>query len=284
MFTEVRPPGRIATTPPPAGLLASASEVQPGEGEPRDAWAFGFRWRPRTSFRGGWYDPCGEFDVPDGPHPDRSFVHVRPVGYYVEDECGMTPPGPIEADVRDYAEAVASYKVAHELWTGEATDAHEYEIGTEEGFTNARLAAPTAETVGTGLHVRTAIGLLESRARAALGGQTPMIHVPIPAVAALDGLRRVGNLLLTQTDGVVVADAGYPGTGPGGEAATDSTMWAYATGPVGYRLGPVGVPSIIESMDRGTNRRLVRADRLFAVAFDPAVHYAASLTLPGPAA
>lgn len=278
MFTEVRPPGRLAA--PSTGLLVSASEVQAGEGEPGDAWAHGFRWRPNRSFRSGWFDPCDEFDEPD-EQPDRSLVHVRPVGYFVEDECGMTPPGPNEADVRDYAEAVASYKVAHELWTGEATLAHTYDIGTEDGFTNARLAAPTAETIGTGMNVRTAIGALEQQARAASGGMQVMIHVPISAVAALDGLRRVGNLLLTQTDGVVVADAGYPGTGPAGEAATDTTMWAYATGPVGYRLGPVSVPSIIESMDRRTNRRLVRVDRLFAVAFDPAVHYAASITLPG---
>lgn len=281
MFTEVRPPGRIAA--PSTGLLVSASEVQPAEGEPADAWVHGFRWRPNTTFRGGWFDPCDEFDAPDGPHPDRTLVQVRPVGYYVEDECGMTPPGPAEADVRAYAEAVASQRVAHELWTGEATQAHPYDVGTEDGFTNARLASSNAETVGTGLDVRVAIGLLEQSARAAAPGTPVLVHVPIAAVAALDGLRRVGNLLLTQTDGIVVADAGYPGTGPAGEAATGSTMWAYATGPVGYRLGPVSVPTIVESMDRSTNRRLVRADRLFAVAFDPAVHYAASLTLPGTA-
>lgn len=281
MFTEVQPPGRIAA--PSTGLLASASQVTGAEGEPDDAWSFGFRWRPNRSFVGGWFDPCDGFDETDEGPIDRSHVHVRPVGYYVEDVCGMTPPGPNEADVRAYAEAVASYKVAHELWTGEATTAHPYEIGTSEAeFTNAHLASSTAETVGTGLPVRTAIGLLEQRARAASGGQAVMIHVPIAAVAALDGLRRVGNLLLTQTDGIVVADAGYPGTGPAGEAATDTTMWAYATGPVGYRLGPITVPGIVDSLDRSTNRRVVRADRMFAVAFDPAVHYAASITLPGP--
>jgi hypothetical protein len=282
MFTEVRPPGRVQA--PSTGLLASASEVQAGDREPQDAWSFGFRWRPVSSFGGGWFDPCDAFDEPDTAQADRSLVHVRPVGYYVTDECGMTAPGPDEQAVRAYAEASASYHVARELWTGAATDAHSYEIGVEDGFTNARLAAPTAETVGTGMNVRVAIGALEQAARAALGGQQPMIHVPVSAVAALDGLRRVGNLLLTQTDGIVVADAGYPGTGPAGEAATATSMWAYATGPVGYRLGPIDVPSIVESLDRSTNRRLVHASRLFAVAFDPAVHYAASITLPSPAA
>lgn len=282
MFTEVRPPGRVQA--PATGLLASASEVTPGEGEPADAWSHGFRWRPASSFGGGWFDPCDVFDEPDTAQPDRSLVHVRPVGYYVEDECGMTAPGPDEAAVRAYAEASASYHVARELWTGAASDAHPYEVGTEDGFTNARLSAPTAETVGTDLNVRVAIGALEQAAREASGGQQPVIHVPVGLVAALDGLRRVGNLLLTQTDGIVVADGGYPGTGPNGEAATVTSMWAYATGPVGYRLGPVEVPGIVESLDRSTNRRLVHASRLFAVAFDPGVHYAASITLPSPAA
>lgn len=278
MFTEVNAPGR--TVAPSTGLVVSAAELGSST-DPADAWSFGFRWRPTTCVgEVGTYDPCGDLGDEPAP-PSRDLVEVSPIGFYLVDECSTTPPGVDVDELRRRIEAVSSYVAARELWSGTITREHPYRVDETTTRPNPHLASADAEIVGEGLNVRTAIGRLEREARALRGGQQVMIHVPIDAVAALDGLRRVGNLLLTQTDAIVVADAGYDGSGPTGAAPAAGTVWAYATGPVAVKLGEVQGPMALrEELDRRTNRRKARVDRLLGVGFDPCVHLAASIELP----
>jgi hypothetical protein len=105
--------------------------------------------------------------------------------------------------------------------------------------------------------------------------------MPIRLVPA-EGLLKVGNLLYTQTGALVIADSGYTGTGPTGQAVTDEAAWMYATGPVTVRQSTVDIgvePS--STVDRSTNRRTVWAHRLFAATFDPCTHFAIQAALPG---
>jgi hypothetical protein len=71
---------------------------------------------------------------------------------------------------------------------------------------------------------------------------------------------------LTDYGFVVVAGAGYPGTGPTGQAGPN---WMYATSMVNYRLGPIEVNfgDTNAYMDRASNTLTYRALRVGATDF-----------------
>jgi hypothetical protein len=86
-------------------------------------------------------------------------------------------------------------------------------------------------------------------------------------------------VLYTLAGNVVVADPGYPGTGPAGQAV-GATAWAYATSPVQVLLSPLS-PITDDSVvvDRAVNTRTVWAARVFAATWDPCVHLATEITI-----
>lgn len=210
MTTPVEP---VQALPPTTGLVASARP-------PRDnteRWEQGFAWRPETCIAHQGYTPCGE--VSGAPEDlDIGAVYYFPPGYRVRDYC-TTLGGELDAErVRRQAEAAASWIVAQELWTGSLTEADPAELPGGAGpYVNPYLANGNAEQVTPATwqtSILQRLVALESAARDAAKGQQVFLHVP-PAVLAdiEDYIRRQGNLIYTPLDSVVVADAGYPGTG-----------------------------------------------------------------------
>jgi hypothetical protein len=175
------------------------------------------------------------------------------------------------------ADAVASFFVAQELWTGELSQEDPFDTpGGGTDLTNPHLASADATTITAQTDLMTALAELEGATREATRGGPVFLHAPIRLIARVgQNLHRVGNELRTATDAVVVADAGYDGTGPAGTG--DS--WMYGTGPVVVRLGPVAADTADAStVDRRTNTRQIVAARLFAVGFDPCAHFAIDVT------
>jgi hypothetical protein len=267
----------IPAAPPSTGLIQSArtgSDIR-WSGEP-------IGWRSERCPGVQGFSLCAELpdeDIP--PVVGDTEVHVFPQAYRVRDFCG-TRGGELDSSrVRRQAEAVASFVVAEELWTGTLTKAGPGEIDGAP-YVNPHLASAAADTVATtgAADVAERLGILEQEARQASRGQQVFLHVPIQYVTPIaDKLRRVGGLLYTALDSVVVADAGYPGTGPGGTG----TSWAYATGPVEVRLSPIDTIEgrTAETVMRNINRQEIWATRAFAVSFDPCVHLAADLAAAG---
>lgn len=280
LFVEVDP----QATPPvtAANLLASVTQpTSPGH------WQEGLVWRSELCPSYALFDPCG--DGPDIPTDNSSgLVYYRPVAFRVEDECITRNVGFDIDRVRRMAEATTDTAVAHELWTGTATQAEPYDTpdglgGTTSDVTNAYLAGPTAEVISdTFTTTLEALGLLEERARQAAAGGPVFLHVPNRVTTELGAqLRRVGNLVYTQTDAIVVGDPGYPGTGPETDGTPAGGLWAYATGPVTVRLDPLStIDQAAVTIDRQTNRRYVWAERMFGVTFDPCCHFAIQLVAP----
>lgn len=104
-----------------------------------------------------------------------------------------------------------------------------------------------------------------------------MIHVR-PRVLAYfahtHAIRREGNLWLTPMDNIVVGGRGYPGTGPSGQAITDTTEWIYASaGVVQIRMSDVevvpGYEDFAAAMERPNNDIIVRSERVVHAALDP---------------
>jgi hypothetical protein len=270
LYTEVS--SFQATAPTAANLLASA--LQPAT--PDNRWMEGFAFRGELCPALQVFGPCSE---PTTPDTDTSeVVVVRPAGYRVLDTCSTLEVGFDAARVIRLADAVASYAVARELWGGAGTQAEPYDVAAYNGQTHNPYLADGNVTVlpNSGTTAVTteqdALGVLEQPAREHTRGQQVFLHVPIRLVTRIGAqLRRVGNEIRTHTDAVVIADAGYPGTGPG---VSPTGLWAYATGPVEARLGPVvATADRAVTINRATNERQVWADRMFAAAFDPCCQF-----------
>lgn len=269
LFTEVD--GIQAALPNAVNLLASA--LRPGDGVGK--WMEGMAWRSELCPTYQGYNPCAELAEGPDPSGDGLVYHV-PVAYRVADEC-TTLSGTFDvARVERLANAVASFVVAQELWTGALSALDPYDL-PNAGLVdqvNHHLASADAEVLvapATG-GILAALAELEERTRVATRGQQVFLHAPIHLVNQVaPSLRRVGNELRTATDGVLIGDAGYLGTGPAGTG----TDWIYGTGPVAVRLGPVvATTDARATVNRGSNIRLVWADRMFAVVFDPCAHFA----------
>lgn len=209
LFTEVSPPANPVQTM--ANLLASA--VRAGD-EASNQWMDGIAWRSESCPTYQGFNPCTELEAP--PEVGGGELHYYvPVAYRVLDECSVMS-GTFDTErVRRLTEAVASFAVARELWTGELSKLDPYGTPAGAGQVNGYLASESATVLDDAADVWSAIAALEAAAGDAVRGQRVFIHGSVALIGLVsDKLERVGNELRTRTGAVVVADAGYPGTGP----------------------------------------------------------------------
>jgi hypothetical protein len=267
----------VLASPPTTGLVASA----PAEPDDGVRWEQGIAWVPERCGadyqRLSW---CSVDDPDDYPRPRAGGAYYRPVGARIADECSTLGGALDEERLRRIAEATAPFIIARELWDGLKGQEDSW---TAQGatYSNAYLASADATVVGSGgSALLKALAALEQAAMEATLGQHVMIHLPIIATAGLaESVHRVGARLLTRQDNFVVVDAGYPGTGPAGQAV-GATAWAYATPIVQVRRSPLQIltepPQIV---DRSSNTITAWAEFVFAATFDPCAHFATEITL-----
>ncbi len=186
----------------------------------------------------------------------------------------------------DLLETLTPYAVEHELWTGSMARAGELPnrsfVATDDDVADRDLVRATdltpAASASTGVSPLYAVGALEH----ALGSYPGrgFIHAALDGAAFLATQTALdGKLLRTKLGSVLVPGAGYPGTGPDGDAAPDGTTWVYGTGPVTVRLGTPEVPDDGMSIDRDTNTLEVRAERIAAATWDGCALFAILMTL-----
>jgi hypothetical protein len=270
MFSTV---AGVPAAPPVRGLVASA--VRPDVAR----WEQGLAWVPERC--GTDYQLVPWCDVPAEGYetPRAGAAYYRPIGLRVADECSTLGGLVDEARVRRVAEAQTSYAIARELWLGTMTQADSHEVDGSPA-TNAYLASEDATVVGASAAGHAVgVGRLEQAAMEATHGQQVMIHVPVMLLPQLaDTVSIEDNRLITRAGNLLVGDAGYPGTGPEGEAA-GATVWIYATSPVAVLTSPWVLDLDSSAVDSATNTRTVWASRVFAAIFDPCVHLATEITL-----
>lgn len=272
----------VPAAPPTSGLVAAA--VRPDTSAPEwEHWELGLSWTPErcgTNYQLAPYcqEPPGGYEA-----PRAGAAFYQPVEHRHADECS-TLGGPLDAErVRRVADAQSPYVIARELWTGEASAADPYTVQNGTGTAvNAHLASDVADVVGASAADPLAgFGRLEQAALEASHGQQVYLHVPVLLLPQLRDVvqARVGSQLITIAGNVLVADGGYPGTGPEGQAV-GATAWCYATSPVAVLTSPWDIdPDEQSRVDRATNTRITWASRVFAATFDPCVHLATEITL-----
>lgn len=186
--------------------------------------------------------------------------------------------------VLDQLAAIESYEIANELWTGGVIDS-----GSPDQRILRSVAGDTLTTAAVAPDV--ALGIIEAGLASLGRGQRGMVHVTpqtLTALAAAQVVRREGNAYLSPNDHWVVADAGYPGSGPAGHARAATSVWMYGTSMVRLRLGATFVIGADgDAIDPGTfdpdtNTHELYAVRPALIEWDEQVHVAAETNLTVP--
>ena len=272
--------------PPRYGLLAVAPVVDDGDLRPLSA---GWNFQPEGCGISGIGDAdcAGNTDLMDPPaQPDS--VDGDPLWIWGADECSTFGFNAREWEgrARRQLQSTESYQLANELWDGTVTQA--------AGLGNRWLAAADAlsDTVTNGPSaVATALACVEQGLAETLYGQQGMIHTTpgvLQHLATRAHVAKEGNVWVTPMGHVVVADAGYSGSGPDGTPASTS-QWIYGTSFIQVRLGPVEIipgglddaRNLAAAMDRQLNDIVVYAGRLAGFQWQTECsHIAAEVDIP----
>lgn len=209
-------------------------------------WVGGFSYRPEKCNGGAAFDPSGPLPAMDTV---ENMIDVHPYEVMGSDEASAFGLGSdaLRAERLDYARrdyfACESKIIEAELWKGTQSRA--------AGWGNRFLADSTV-TLPEGdrlLGYLTALAALEKAIDDGTCGAQGMIHARADTISLWDtggALRRVGNLILTIHDTIVVPGSGYDGSAPIGATGEDpahygaipstDSAWAYATTVVDVRL------------------------------------------------
>jgi hypothetical protein len=232
-----------------------------GQGNP-ERWEGGYAYRPALpgNIVRNASQITGTTGVSIGFNGRVDTVETIPWTLEVRDSISTIQRGAedMEARARNILEEYTSYLLERELWLGEIRDA--------DDLPNRVLAGPDTVDVAPGARPapQTAVGLLVGAMNRA-GFPTVMIHAAKDVALRLpDGWRN--QQTLEDYGFVVVGGAGYPGTGPTGQAGPN---WIYATSMVNYRLAPIEVNfrNTDAGMDRSSNTLNFRALRVGATDF-----------------
>jgi len=298
--------GRIAIDAPPLApralslVTAGIDALHPNDPTNGD-WVKGFTYAPENSAQPGEVrDVCDTGTVDPNSWTNAPVVSYDPFLIVAADKCSS-----FGFAARDYVgralrllDYVTPNQLELEFWKGTLAQA--------KGYPNRYLADANVVDVtpvtGTAVSRIRGTELLEQAMANCGAGQQAYIHMQPENAGQLGQFtRRVGNLMLSPIDSIIVPGVGYPGTGPGGVTATAGTTWMYATGPVRVRLGdpmifpdghedsvmnigrdengnysiPVDAESILGSaIDRSKNTITIRAERLAAASFDGGCQFA----------
>lgn len=263
--------------PPRYGLIVAAPVVD----DPSWRWAEGFKFDPEGCAPGGVVDitRCGSFGDALDPGRGPAVVDGDPFVVWAGDECSAFgyAARDWQGRARRALEASQSYNFAHELWTGD--------LGDAAGLSNSALVDITSDTLTDGaVDEVEALACVEQALATKLRGRRAMVHVSVQLfthLAARQVLVRDGALWTTPVGSVVVADAGYTGSGPGDVAASTS-QWIYGTSMLSLRLGPVetvGGPEDASGFAHSDNTVQVWAFRPVAFVWDECAHVAAEVDI-----
>jgi hypothetical protein len=263
--------------PAPVGSLVISADTS-DDGVPWTDGIPGVEFRPSTcdDNSSGVVDPC---ESAEKLVDDNEAIRIeRAFGVWVGEKCsaiGATYDD-IAARARARLAVCESKLIAAEFWDGA--------LEAAAGWDNLVLTdAANSDTLGRGMTLADGLACLEQHLGDCGCGAQGMIHATrqiatLWAATELIARTPVGTLE-TKLGTVVVADAGYSGNGPGGEAAADGAIWAYATDFVKVRRSEIVVVpgDAAGALDRDVNLFEVRAERLALVQFSGCCHAAVSL-------
>lgn len=231
----------------------------------------------------GVFDPCDTSTTRTASRDNAAGeINVNAFEITVSDVCstfGFEARDP-QGRVERLMAAVESRRIEDELWTGTLSAAASFDNRFLADVTNVDIVTESGEVDA----IQGLACLEQGLADCDVGGRG-MIHATAATVthwSRFGLVRRQGPLLLSPNDHYIVAGQGYPGTSPDGEIpASIGSTWAYATGLVQVRRGPLQIlpTDDSEAVDRTNNTRTYRASRLAAAWWSGCCHLGARLDI-----
>lgn len=279
MATRTSVPATPAA-PPRVGLIPSALDAT--RGTPAH-WETGFEYRSELCGDTGLEGVCDPdpldadlLEIGDASHLVRFEPYVIWAG--VKCTAAQWQTHEWRPLVERKLAAIQGFEIEREFWKGVFAKAQSNE--------NSYLASPDSDTVSSApMDVVDGLGCLERGLSEGLRGQRAMIHASsdvITQLAARDVIFKDGSLWVTANDSIVVPGAGYDGSGPDAQAASDGSSWIYGTSMASVRLGPIDFLGDADETGIRTddNTLEVRAFRAAAAGFDPCYFAAAEVDVP----
>jgi hypothetical protein len=263
-------------------------------------WTGGFAYRPESQATGTLSDPLISAPV-DPTYTDPAMVQFVPYVIQVQDSASAfgwsqrdykaralrlldnATPNAIETEFWNGTRAIAS------SWPNNFLTNH----GTNAGPGGASVPFVDLTPAGTAPSVTRGLAILEDYLAnttatntnpagiyAGIGAQG-MIHCMPQTAPSLLGARRVGNLLLSVMDNIILPASGYSGIDAlvGTPSSTTSVMYATDI-PMVLLDEPFVYPSTLaDALDRSQNVVRYRARRFAAACFDNLRHAACRVTL-----
>ena len=180
-----------------------------------------------------------------------------------------------------------SKQIASEFWTGTVARAESWDNQYLQAGYDTSSGLVHWLNSGGAVSPGAALALIEEGIASHSNGAPAAIHCTRQMGSALSELgntfRSVDGLIYTYMGNVIIPDAGYPGTGPSGEAV-GATQWIFATGLPVVRRSPIEIyPEFFhEALDRTVNTVTFRALRFMSVSVPPCPLVACSVTLQVP--
>jgi hypothetical protein len=216
-------------------------------------WIGGFSYRPEKCNGGATFDPKGSLPSLDGPENEIDVLPFEVMGSDTVSLFGAANPE-LMAERVDYArrdyDACESKQIEAELWKGTLTRS----IGSGNRFlADANVSLVEGDRL---LGYLTALAALEKAINEGTCGAQGMIHARADTVSLWDAggaLRRVGNMIFTIHDTIIVPGSGYDGSAPvagavgmdpahAGKVPSTDSAWAYATTVVDLRRSAEAEP------------------------------------------
>lgn len=275
----VKEPVRALPASPPLISLLTSAEVLP---EQSTRWEGGIAYESEIcgTDRTGVFPGCDVEAIVVDPGADT--IEIEPMVAWAADSCSPAAARDWEARARRKLASCESSLIESELWRGTVSRA--------QSFTNKYLASNDAiEVAAAPVDPAPALACLEQALSSCNCGVQGMIHATPQVITywiSANLVYRDGSKLYTHLGTVVIPGSGYDGSGPAltpngaPVAATDGSIWAYATSMVHLRLGPVAtIPgSMGGAMDRTTNTVTFWAQRVYVAGWD-CCHFAAPIDL-----
>lgn len=268
-------------TPLPYGLLSVTQNPTAADLH----WMNGITYQSRCLNAGDttYADDCGMAVTGTGPAPpapdlvdnvDLTNRGATAFVAYAEFDCSPVGMADAQKIATDALQQSAPYDVERAFWTGRAANTavvFPHLAATADVLDGDVILQSTATVAATGSpSPSVALGLLEQAIADCSNGQG-VIHVQrkvLPALFKSQLIEARGGQLVTKSGNLVAAGAGYPGTGPAGQAITATTSWMYATGAVFMYASQARVNELREALDRSTNTAKFIAERTYVIGWD----------------
>lgn len=253
------------------GLLTSVKPVSLSDPH----WQSGLEWESDCVARG--FSTVLSCDVPPfQKDPDGGLVHCSATPFTVTGSYKCSTGGRSAADplkiAKNRLKNNKERDVEYIFWTGNSS------VGpispSLQGGNETCDSGPIDITPVSGpLNPVAAIAALESNIAECVPGGVGVIHVNFGVLSYLTNnylaVERNGKFY-TPTGQLIVAGAGYPGSGPGNVPASPGQTWVFATGPVAvYNGDEFYTPSTFDqAVDRIINNVTFFAEQTYAVIWE----------------